>query len=186
MLLLTFCINGDNCWKFLRLSRFSSDRLFWVQQKLLSESALKTMKHAHNQKLADKKYWQYNIEVIHFNVFRRNLFNSAAAGGGTKTISRDIEVMTGDGEITLVPDTDSHSRIQTQNTQIRLGRSYQDMLYEGMIWSPHNLSMYAKPLYVLIVCKFLEIDTIWQYRIYWIFEESRSEESGLLIFLSYV
>ena len=48
--------------------------------------------------------------------------------GGNGPISRK------DGHV-MSPETESgeEARLQTQNMQIRLGRSYQDILYEGVM-----------------------------------------------------
>lgn len=67
-----------------------------------------------------------HCEEINVNLCRRNLLNRGA-GGGNGIISKDIHVMSGEVE------SGEESGLQTQNTQIRLGRSYQDMLYEGMM-----------------------------------------------------
>ena len=64
--------------------------------------------------------------MVNVNLCRRDLLNRGdRAGNGI--ISKDIHVMSGEME------NGEESGIQTQNTQIRLGRSYQDMLYEGMM-----------------------------------------------------
>ena len=66
--------------------------------------------------------------MINVNLCRRDLLNRGdRAGGGNGIISKDIHVMSGEVE------NREESGLQTQNTQIRLGRSYQDMLYEGMM-----------------------------------------------------
>ena len=65
--------------------------------------------------------------MINVNLCRRNLLNRGDRARGNGIISKDIHVMSGEVE------SGEQSGLQTQNTQIRLGRSYQDMLYEGMM-----------------------------------------------------
>ena len=64
------------------------------------------------------------------NLCRRNLLSRRRdpTNGGSGPISRK------DGHV-MSPETESgdEARLQTQNMQIRLGRSYQDMLYEGVM-----------------------------------------------------
>ena len=47
-------------------------------------------------------------------------------GGGSGAISKDIHAISAQSE------TSEESSLQPQTMQIRLGRSYQDMLYEGV------------------------------------------------------